>query len=56
MKSYLKFIGIKIIDRNGDGKIDRKDFEIMYTNINNFFKNLKKRINPKKQRKLKANK
>ena len=55
-KSYLKFIGIKIIDRNGDGKIDRKDFEIMYTNINNFFKNLKKRINPKKQRKLKANK
>ena len=45
----LRFIGIKIIDRNSDGKIDKKDFEIMYTNVSNFFRNLRKKISGRKK-------
>jgi len=38
---FLKFIGIKIIDQDGDGDIDGKDFQLAYQKAANLFSNSK---------------
>jgi hypothetical protein len=44
--SVLRYIGIKIFDRNGDGKVDGKDFDIIFNKIMNLFtKNKPENIN-----------
>ena len=38
----LRFLGIKILDRDGDGDLDKKDLEIAYQKVSTFFSRFKK--------------
>jgi hypothetical protein len=33
----LKFLGIKVLDQDGDGTIDKKDFQIAYEKLSKVF-------------------
>jgi len=44
----LRIIGIKILDQDGDGDIDSKDFEIAYQKTASFFSKFKRKEAPKK--------
>lgn len=41
----LGFFGIKILDQDGDGDLDKKDLEIAYQKVSLFFSRFKKRRN-----------
>ena len=43
-----RIIGIKILDQDGDGDIDSKDFEIAYQKTASFFSKFKRKEAPKK--------
>jgi len=37
--SVLRYFGLKIADQDGDGKLDKKDFDIAYNKVSSFFQN-----------------
>ena len=37
----LRFFGIKILDQDGDGDLDKKDLEIAYQKVSVFFSRFK---------------
>lgn len=39
----LRYLGIKIMDQDGDGDLDKKDFDIAYDRVSRFFKRLNKK-------------
>ena len=44
---FLGFLGIKILDQDGDGDLDKKDLEIAYQRVASFFSRFKKKKNKK---------
>lgn len=44
---FLGFLGIKILDQDGDGDLDKKDLEIAYQKVTSFFSRFKKKKNKK---------
>ena len=40
--SVLKFVGIKVMDQDGDGKVDLNDFAIAKKKVKDFFDRAKK--------------
>jgi hypothetical protein len=38
---FLGFLGIKILDQDGDGDLDKKDLEIAYQRVASFFSRFK---------------
>ena len=43
----LRFLGIKILDQDGDGDLDKKDLEIAYQKVESFFSRFKKKKDKK---------
>ena len=46
--SVLKFVGIKVMDQDGDGKVDLNDFAIAKKKVKDFFDRAKKDNNSSK--------
>tara|TARA_B100000963_G_scaffold14696_1_gene11275 strand:+ start:58 stop:198 length:141 start_codon:yes stop_codon:yes gene_type:complete len=45
----LRFVGIKILNQGGDGDLDKKDLEIAYQKVSNFFSRFKGKNKLKKR-------